>query len=190
MTTGAAAGCAEHGELGEEFRLLALALLDRFEPRARSVLAGLRVEAAEAAEAAAAEAVAAEATAGEATAGEATAGGATAGSATASQPVACQWCPVCSVIAVVRGDRPELGGRLAEQAGALLTTLRAVLEQPPNAPLADAQAADEQPADKQPDNATPGNGQPADEPRRPVVQRIEVRPAAGEQGRFGAGGGC
>jgi len=182
MTTGAAAGCAEHGELGEEFRLLALALLDRFEPRARSVLAGLRVEAAEAA--------AAEAVAAEATAGGATAGGATVGSATASQPVACQWCPVCSVIAVVRGDRPELGGRLAEQAGALLTTLRAVLEQPPNAPLADAQAADEQPADKQPDNATPGNGKPADEPRRPVVQRIEVRPAAGEQGRFGAGGGC
>lgn len=100
---------AEYGDAGEELRLLVLALLDRFEPKVRSVLAGLQVEAAEAAEAAAATE----------TAGHA-----------AREPAACQWCPVCALIDVLRGDRPELGGRIAEQAGALLTGLRTALERP------------------------------------------------------------
>jgi len=111
-------GCAEHGEVGEELRLLVLALLDRFEPGTRAVLAGLRVEAAEAAAA-----------------------------DRDPQPVACQWCPLCSLIALLRGDRPELAGRIAEHAGGLLTALRALLEQP----------------------------SPTGEPSRPSVQRIEVR---------------
>src|SRR5215211_4898626 len=106
-------GCAGHGEAAEELRLLGLALLDRYEPRVRSVLAGLRVEAAEAV---------------------------ANGGATEDEPLACQWCPVCVVIAVLRGDRPELGGRLAEQAGTLLSRLRAVVEQPVE--RADAHAGD------------------------------------------------
>jgi len=132
-------GCAGHGEVGEELRLLALALLDKFEPGVRSVLAGLRVEAD---------------------------AGAPAGQ---ERPAACQLCPVCSVIALVRGEAPELGGRIAEHTAALLVMLRAVLEQPPH------------------------EHQTADQPRRQRVQRIEVRPAA-DDGQTaddgGADGGC
>jgi hypothetical protein len=104
---------AEHGDVTEELRLLALAALDRFEPGARAVLAGLRVEAAEAAQA-------------------------HAGTAEAAQePAACQWCPLCAVIALVRGDRPELAGRVAEHAEGLLTALRSVLEPAPQRPAPD-----------------------------------------------------
>lgn len=131
------AGCDEHGVVSEELRLLALALLDRFEPGLQSVLAGLRVEAAEAA-----------------------AAGASPAAAT------CQWCPLCSLAALLRGDRPELAGRLAEQVGGLLVTLREVLGEPAGTP--DDGAANSQ----------------RDESR--TVQHIEVRPA----GPSGAGAGC
>jgi hypothetical protein len=42
---------------------------------------------------------------------------------------ACESCPVCAVLAVVRGERPELAARLAEQLGGLLAVLRAALEE-------------------------------------------------------------
>lgn len=125
-----APGCAGHGPAGEELRLLVLALLDRFEPRVRSVLAGLQVEAAEAARAAgtgAAERAGAGRAAG---AGAGETAGAEGGPSGAERPVACEWCPLCSAIAVLRGDRPELAGRVAELGGGLLTALRALLEQP------------------------------------------------------------
>ncbi|HEY3262363.1 MAG TPA: hypothetical protein VGJ95_19205 [Pseudonocardiaceae bacterium] len=137
MSTAAGAGCAAclgRGEVGEDLRLIALALLDRFEPGARSVLAGLRVEADAAA------------------------------SDGQQRPSACQWCPLCSLIALVRGEAPELGGRIAEQATALLTTLRALLEQP----------------------RTPS----AEPPRQPRVQQIEVRPAPNDGPAGGADGEC
>ena len=41
----------------------------------------------------------------------------------------CTYCPVCAVIAVVRGERPEFAVRFAEQAGAMLAVLRAALEE-------------------------------------------------------------
>lgn len=95
---------AEFGPLAEELRLFAVALLDRYEPGVRSVLAGLRVEAQQAA----AEPV------------------------TAPTESQCpQWCPICSALALARGDRPELGGRIAEHADSLLTVLRAVLQPAP-----------------------------------------------------------
>jgi hypothetical protein len=40
---------------------------------------------------------------------------------------ACGWCPLCAIVAVVRGDRPELVARLAEQLAQLVALLRAVL---------------------------------------------------------------
>lgn len=98
------------GPAAEELRLLGLALLDRFEPGVQSVLMGLRVEAAEAAEAAGAEP------------------DRDAAAPAAEEP--CRWCPVCATIAVVRGDRPELAGKVAEHTSGLLSALRAVLEQP------------------------------------------------------------
>lgn len=47
---------------------------------------------------------------------------------TAPSDAPCAVCPVCAVIAALRGERPELAVRLAEQAAGLLTALRAVLE--------------------------------------------------------------
>jgi hypothetical protein len=51
----------------------------------------------------------------------------------------CAVCPVCAVIAALRGERPELATRLAEQAAGLLAVLRAALEEGAPAP-ADAPA--------------------------------------------------
>jgi hypothetical protein len=39
----------------------------------------------------------------------------------------CRYCPVCQLIAVVRGTRPEVAAHLAEAAGALLEALRAAV---------------------------------------------------------------
>jgi hypothetical protein len=40
---------------------------------------------------------------------------------------ACGWCPLCAIVAVVRGERPELVARLIEQLAQLVALLRAVL---------------------------------------------------------------
>ncbi|MBB4684931.1 hypothetical protein [Amycolatopsis jiangsuensis] len=79
----------------------------------------------------------------------------------------CGWCPLCAIVAVVRGERPEFAARLLEQAAQLVALLRAV--------LADRWQPDEgvhmpgfQPA------ARPSAAEPAaPEPSR--VQRIVVR---------------
>ncbi|WP_236788587.1 hypothetical protein [Amycolatopsis sp. GM8] len=39
----------------------------------------------------------------------------------------CGWCPLCAVVSVVRGERPEFAARLVEQLGQLVALLRAVL---------------------------------------------------------------
>nr|WP_051792472.1 hypothetical protein [Amycolatopsis jejuensis] len=39
----------------------------------------------------------------------------------------CGWCPLCAIVAVVRGERPEFVARLLEQAAQLVALLRAVL---------------------------------------------------------------
>ena len=51
---------------------------------------------------------------------------------------ACASCPVCAVLAALRGERPELAVRLAEQATGLVAVLRAALEEgdPEPAPAA------------------------------------------------------
>lgn len=41
----------------------------------------------------------------------------------------CAACPLCALLAVLRGERPELVQRLAEQLGGLVTVLRAALEE-------------------------------------------------------------
>jgi hypothetical protein len=40
----------------------------------------------------------------------------------------CCWCPLCQLIATLRGERPELLDRLAETQAALTATLRALAE--------------------------------------------------------------
>jgi hypothetical protein len=52
----------------------------------------------------------------------------------AEQPAAptagpCAGCPVCALLAVLRGERPELAVTLAEQLGGLLAVLRTALEE-------------------------------------------------------------
>lgn len=39
----------------------------------------------------------------------------------------CGWCPLCAVVAVARGQRPEFAARLVEQLAQLVALLRAVL---------------------------------------------------------------
>ncbi|MEU4673299.1 hypothetical protein AB0F91_36435 [Amycolatopsis sp. NPDC023774] len=45
----------------------------------------------------------------------------------ASGSPGCGWCPLCAIVAVVRGERPEFAARLLEQAAQLVALLRAVL---------------------------------------------------------------
>lgn len=40
----------------------------------------------------------------------------------------CTWCPVCQVISIVRGDRPELTDRLAETQAAVASLLHVMTE--------------------------------------------------------------
>lgn len=49
------------------------------------------------------------------------------GAAAGDSQAACQWCPLCAVVAVARGQRPEFAVRLFEQAAQLVGLLRAVL---------------------------------------------------------------
>jgi hypothetical protein len=52
-------------------------------------------------------------------------------------PETCASCPICAVIAALRGERPELAVRLAEHASGLVAVLRAALEEgAPPAPSA------------------------------------------------------
>ncbi|MCE0764496.1 hypothetical protein LWC35_16495 [Pseudonocardia kujensis] len=47
-------------------------------------------------------------------------------------PSSCASCPVCALLAVLRGERPELAVRLSEHAAGLLTMLRALVEELPD----------------------------------------------------------
>ena len=69
------------------------------------------------------------------------------------EPASCDWCPVCAVAAVLKGERSEMAARAAEHAAGLLAVLRMALQQQQSQPA----AADEQPT-------TP-----------PRVQKIAVR---------------
>lgn len=55
---------------------------------------------------------------------------------TGELPATCHWCPLCAAVAVVRGQRPELAARAAEQGVVLVDLLRALLgeQAPANAP--------------------------------------------------------
>lgn len=67
--------------------------------------------------------------------------GLVAGAGTSEQ---CRYCPLCQLIAVLRGDRPEVSARVLESGTAFLQALRSILapddavppreQQPPPAP--------------------------------------------------------
>jgi hypothetical protein len=113
-------GCDGHEGVGEELRVLALTALDRIDP----VLDRLCAEP------------------GSAEPGSAEPGSAEPGS---EAPGTCASCPVCAVIAALRGERPELVVRLAEHAAGLVSVLRAALDEGGTAPAA-AHVADPPPA--------------------------------------------
>lgn len=52
-------------------------------------------------------------------------------------PETCASCPICAVIAALRGERPELAVRLAEHAAGLVAVLRTALEEGAPAPGAE-----------------------------------------------------
>ncbi len=74
----------------------------------------------------------------------------------------CTWCPLCAVVGLLRGERPELAARLAEHGAGLLAVLREVVAPPQGADV---------PADR---SAPPSP--------RPRVQHVTVQ-------RSGEGGG-
>jgi hypothetical protein len=100
------------------------------------------------------------ATGGSATGGSATGGSATGGSAT-GDAAECRWCPLCQLIAVLRGERPELAAVLADVLRATADALHAFAAAPDGSRPADAPA--DAPADEIPVGDPP-----------PVVQRIEI----------------
>ncbi|NMO93348.1 hypothetical protein [Actinomycetospora sp. TBRC 11914] len=82
----------------------------------------------------------------------------------------CTWCPVCALIAAVRGEQPELTAHLAEQASALLVVLRLLVQAHVH-----EQPGHEQPGHEQPGHEQPGHGHAgstgSDAPRPPEPDR-------------------
>ncbi|MGI8761154.1 MAG: hypothetical protein ACR2LF_07650 [Jatrophihabitantaceae bacterium] len=78
-----------------------------------------------------------------------------------ARPSDCQWCPICQLMAVVRGERPDVSERVAEAGTALASALRAVLDVATGAEAGPGAAA---------------AGGPSRRPRpgRPRVQRIDL----------------
>lgn len=73
-------------------------------------------------------------------------------------PAECRWCPLCQLVAVLRGERPEVTAALADVLRATADALHAFAAAP-DAP--------------RPPAGPPGSADgPADPP--PVVQRIEI----------------
>jgi len=54
-------------------------------------------------------------------------GGERQGTAEPGHGTTCDWCPLCAVVAVVRGEKPEFVARVLEQAAQVIALLRAVL---------------------------------------------------------------
>ncbi len=113
----AADGCGSHAGIGDDLRELVRVALDRIDP----VLDRLRSEP----------------DGGEPDGSEQDGSG--------GGPAACASCPICAVIAALRGERPELAVRLAEHAAGLVAVLRTALEDSGPAPAAPADEADAPP---------------------------------------------
>ena len=46
----------------------------------------------------------------------------------------CEWCPLCQLISVLRGERPETTEKLVAAGTAMMTALRGLLDQTPVTP--------------------------------------------------------
>ncbi len=83
-----------------------------------------------------------------------------AGAGTAQE---CRYCPLCQLIGLARGDRPEVAARLAEAGRSVAEALRTLLVPP---------GTDEPDADHGAADCPPAGPDPAGAPHR--VQRIDV----------------
>lgn len=75
----------------------------------------------------------------------------------------CSWCPLCALVAALRGERPELTRRLAEQGSGLLNAVRLLVAEH-GSPR----------HDHHPERPRPGQP-PAGSGASPVVELIVVR---------------
>ena len=46
----------------------------------------------------------------------------------------CEWCPLCQLVSVLRGDRPETTEKIVAAGTAMMTALRSLLDAPSAAP--------------------------------------------------------
>jgi hypothetical protein len=92
-----------------------------------------------------------------------------------ARDASCGWCPVCAVVSIMRGQRPELTARLAEHLAVLVALLRELLAEHQGNPSA----------------PPPDSPEPATETK---VQHIDVRRVNGhvlrETGTATEGCGC
>jgi len=86
-------------------------------------------------------------------------------------PVTCASCPLCALMALLRGERSEMAVRIADQAAGLLTVLRAALAEGNGTRAGAAAGAGPRDGDT-PHGGTNGTRVTADESRD--VQRIPV----------------
>lgn len=103
------------------------------------------------------------------------------------QPSECIWCPLCAVVAMVRGERPELAARVLDHAAELVALLRAVLAdrwEPGTVHMPGFRPDPADPSGESPDAGVAADagervhtpGRPGSSPSgSPRVQRIAVR---------------
>ena len=77
--------------------------------------------------------------------------GDSAGSHDCSAATVCEWCPLCQVIAMLRGDRPEATEKLVAAGSAVLSALRAILDSTASSPS--SSASTQPPSDDEPSTA-------------------------------------
>ena len=80
----------------------------------------------------------------------------------------CRWCPLCRLVAVLRGERPELTARVAEAGVALVAAVRGLLDA---AAVPDGAGRPSGPSAAARSGAGADNTGPAEQPR---VQHIDL----------------
>ncbi len=90
----------------------------------------------------------------------------------------CQWCPLCQLAAMLRGESPEIAERLTEAGGALVSAARALLDAAParrHDPGVAPHARKPPPGhDTDPSDGDPAAGRPA-RPRPPTSRVQHIR---------------
>jgi hypothetical protein len=95
---------------------------------------------------------------------------------------ACNWCPLCASLALMRGQRPELAVRAAEHAAGLLAVFRAAMQEQ-DSPEHRSCVAEDQDPHRFAEPAEPAQPRTRHKPpARQRVQKIELRRPGGAGG--------